>query len=750
MLQICHCWVLAIYLISEAHLQKSSRWSNYISPLPRQSYSLMYWTRSELDRYLKAWQIRLRAIEGIADIIGTGWALELMAYAYLTVSPPSMSSRQFEEMAAAASNESTIKEDLRYSEIEEKALQFILDSWDSSISKYSKFLQMLRRRLRDMRSDLIFEINQDFPTMGTSSGSNVNHQHSSKMLPPRQQPRSGSLQTSLSLVSSDPRLSPDAHELRSNSDNIHESPTESASSRETWPTADAVAAKEMKSVKTENDCLEQSVIRRVSGADMITLRDIARERVDVISEKMQHLPDEYIVELKNQLKAILEGSGGSQNKEEFLVLQKYVQSRSDLTAKTLIRAHRSQLEILVAINMGIQAFLHPNVSLSQTSLIEVFVYKRCRNIACQNQLPADDCTCEICANRNGFCNLCMCVICNKFDFEVNTCRWIGCDLCSHWTHTDCAIRDGQICTGPSVKSAAGPTEMLFRCRACNRPSELLGWVKDVFQHCAPAWDKEALMRELDFVSRIFRGSDDPRGKKLFWKCEDLLEKMRGGLAESAACRSILVFFQELGLDSPTRQEYVEGGRLIAPQDACNRIADVVQEAIRKMEMVADEKMRLFKKARLSLDACERELEDKAKEVAELKLERQRKKLQIEELEKIVRLKQAEADMFQLKANEAKREAERLQRIALAKADKSEEDYASSYLKQRLSEAEAEKQFLFEKIKLQESSRSLQSNNGGDPSKALMYSKIHDLLHGYNIPSKTESRPNERHGFRSNP
>ncbi|MBA0549155.1 hypothetical protein Golob_020208 [Gossypium lobatum] len=379
--------------------------------------------------------------------------------------------------------------------------------------------------------------------MGTSSGSNINHQHSSKMLPPRQQPRPGSLQTSLSLVSSEHRLSPDAQEPRSNSDNVHESPTESASSQETWPTADAVTAKKMENGKIENDCPEQSVIRRVSSADKITLRDIARERVDVISEKMHRLPDEFLDELKNQLKAILEGNGGSQNREEFLILQKLVQSRSDLTAKTLIRAHRAQLEILVAINTGIQAFLHPNISLSQTSLIEVFVYKRCRNIACQNQLPADDCTCELCANRNGFCNLCMCVICNKFDFEVNTCRWIGCDLCSHWTHTDCAIRDGQICMGSSVKSGSGPNEMLFRCRACNRTSELFGWVKDVFQHCAPAWDREALMRELDFVSRIFRGSDDPRGKKLFWKCEDLLEKMRGGQAESTACRSILIFFQ---------------------------------------------------------------------------------------------------------------------------------------------------------------------------------------------------------------
>ncbi|KAJ9176800.1 hypothetical protein P3X46_012077 [Hevea brasiliensis] len=586
--------------------------------------------------------------------------------------------------------------------------------------------------------------------MGTSSGSNIHHQPSAKMLPPRQQPRPGGLQTSLSLVSSDPRLSPDAQEPRSNSDNIRESPTESASSRETWPTADAVMAKKLENGKAENDCHEQSVIHRVSSADKISLRDIARERVDIISEKMQSLPDEFLEELKNGLRVILEGNGGSQHREEFLILQKLVQNRSDLTAKTLIRAQRVQLEILVAINTGIQAFLHPSISLSQTSLIEVFVFKRCRNIACQSQLPADDCNCEICTNINGFCNLCMCVICNKFDFEVNTCRWIGCDLCSHWTHTDCAIRDGQISMGPSVKSGSGPTEMLFRCRACNRTSELLGWVKDVFQHCAPAWDREALMRELDFVSRILRGSEDTRGRKLFWKCEELIDKMKNGLPESTACRAILMFFAELEVDSPKSLENGEDGRLIAPQEACNRIAEVVQEAIRKMEMVADEKMRMFKKAHIALEACDRELEEKAKEVTELKLDRQKKKIQIEELERIVRLKQAEADMFQLKANEAKREAERLQRIALAKTDKSEEEYASSYLKLRLSEAEAEKQYLFEKIKLQEGLRTSQSSGGGDPSQVLAYSKIHDLLNGYNGPPKSELQPNERHHFRTNP
>ncbi|KAL0354316.1 UNVERIFIED_CONTAM: hypothetical protein Sangu_1012900 [Sesamum angustifolium] len=70
----------------------------------------------------------------------TGWPVELMAYAYLTVSPPSMKNR-FDEMAAAASNKMTSKKDVVYPEIEEEALQFILDMCEASISKYAKFLQ---------------------------------------------------------------------------------------------------------------------------------------------------------------------------------------------------------------------------------------------------------------------------------------------------------------------------------------------------------------------------------------------------------------------------------------------------------------------------------------------------------------------------------------------------------------------------------------------------------------------------------
>ncbi|KAI7987796.1 Protein OBERON 2 [Camellia lanceoleosa] len=72
------------------------------------------------------------------------------------------------------------------------------------------------------------------------------------------------------------------------------------------------------------------------------------------------------------------------------------------------------------------------------------------------------------------------------------------------------------------------------------------------------------------------------------------------------------------MDSSRNPESGEDRRVIAPQEACNQIAEVVQEALKKMEMVADEKMRMFKKAHQALEASELELDEKAREVVELK------------------------------------------------------------------------------------------------------------------------------------
>ncbi|CAI9259890.1 unnamed protein product [Lactuca saligna] len=120
------------------------------------------------------------------------------------------------------------------------------------------------------------------------------------MLPPRQQPKSGVLHTSLTLVPGEACGSPNIQERGSNSDQIRDSPTESASSRETWPTPDPLTIS--KPLEAEH-----SVIRHIT--DKMSLRDISRERVDIIADRMHHLPNDYLDKLKNELRGLIEGMG---------------------------------------------------------------------------------------------------------------------------------------------------------------------------------------------------------------------------------------------------------------------------------------------------------------------------------------------------------------------------------------------------------------------------------------------------------
>lgn len=72
----------------------------------------------------------------------------------------------------------------------------------------------------------------------------------------------------------------------------------------------------------------------------------------------------------------------------------------------------------------------------------------------------------------------------------------------------------------------------------------------------------------------------------------------------------------------------------------------------------------------------------------LELQRVTKKEPVfDELESIVRIKHAEAKMFQQRADDARREAEGLRRIAVTKNEKIEEEYASRIKKLHLAEAE---------------------------------------------------------------
>lgn len=59
----------------------------------------------------------------------------------------------------------------------------------------------------------------------------------------------------------------------------------------------------------------------------------------------------------------------------------------------------------------------------------------------------------------------------------------------------------------------------------------------------------------------------------------------------------------------------------------------------------------------------------------------------DELESIVRIKQAEAKMFQARAEDARKESEALKRISVTKNERIEEEYLSRITKLRLAEAE---------------------------------------------------------------
>ena len=277
--------------------------------------------------------------------------------------------------------------------------------------------------------------------------------------------------------------------------------------------------------------------RKLSRPERI-LREIVSESIPAVASTFQEFADEVIASIKEYLKNLIEMP---ENKEELVSLRNRLERRSDLTKETLSKCHKVQLEVLVAIKMGLGSFLSGKFQFSE--MVEVFLYKRCRNVNCKSLLPVDDCDCKICSGNKGFCSSCMCPVCLNFDCASNTCSWVGCDLCSHWCHAACGIERNLIKSGPSLKGPSGTFEMQFHCIGCGHPSEMFGFVKDVFMCCAMDWGLETLMKELDCVRRIFKGSEDRRGKELHAKTDGMLLKLQTKLVSPLdACSYIIRFF----------------------------------------------------------------------------------------------------------------------------------------------------------------------------------------------------------------
>ncbi|CAL0306042.1 unnamed protein product [Lupinus luteus] len=445
------------------------------------------------------------------------------------------------------------------------------------------------------------------------------------------------------------------------------------------------------------DGLDGGKIRKISRPERI-IREIVSESITAMAVTIQELTDEVIESTKEYLKNLIEKG---EKKEELVSLQNRLERRSDLTKESLSKCHKVQLEVLVAVKMGHASFLSGKVNMFE--MVEIFLYRRCRNVNCKSVLPVDDCECKICSGNKGFCSSCMCPVCLNFDCANNTCSWIGCDVCSHWCHATCGIQRNLIKPGPSLKGPSGTSEVQFHCIGCGHASEMFGFVKDVFVCCAKDWGIETLMKELDCVRRIFRGSEDRKGKELHVRTDDMLLKLQTKMvAPSDACNYIIEFFSYAD-SMPDYPAPCKSSKDLATSQAKHSKEN--PSFPKSSSLIPKYPNDMSYSRSHSNDHPRKDL--KASLLSELKteadfhLEAILRKGGVESLESVVRIKEAEARMFQTKADEAKREAEGFRRMIRTKTAQMEQEYGEKLGKLRLLETEETRRKKSEEVEVLE-------------------------------------------------
>nr|GLL32843.1 protein OBERON 3 [Ipomoea trifida] len=454
------------------------------------------------------------------------------------------------------------------------------------------------------------------------------------------------------------------------------------------------------------------VPRKLSRPERI-LREIVSESVPVMAQIIQELPDETLESTKEYLRGLVTMPD---KKEELASLQYRVERRSDLTNGTLLKCHKSQLEILVAIKMGLGSFLSSQTRLSNAELVEIFSLERCRNIKCKRPLPVEDCECKICSTKKGFCSECMCPVCLNFDCANNTCSWVGCDACSHWCHAVCGIQRNLIKPGPRYNGPSATTEMQFYCLGCGHASEMFGFVKDVFKSCAKDWGEETLIKELDCVRKIFQGSEDFKGKELHVKADELLTKLeKKTMSPSDVCNFIFQFFDYadglsdfpvsnyLSKDMASQASLKKGVGLPSTASLVPKSTfyNMNSSSSRQDSVPADHQNEAKPPPFMNDQIVKDEWSVKAPKKPAL--DSSPKKAALDSLEGVVRIKEAEARMFQNKADEARREAESLRRMARIQGEKVEEEYTEKMSKLCLLETEERRRKKLEELKTLENS-----------------------------------------------
>lgn len=459
--------------------------------------------------------------------------------------------------------------------------------------------------------------------------------------------------------------------------------------------------------------------KKVSRPERI-VREIVSESVPVMAQTIQELSEETIASTKECLRNLI-----NEKRDELVSLQTRLERRSDLTKENLSKCQKDQLEILVAVKMGLASFLSVKNRLPSDELVEVFLFMRCRNVNCKSLLPVDDCDCKICSGNKGFCSSCMCPVCLNFDCASNTCSWVGCDVCSHWCHASCGIQKNLIRPGPSLKGPSGTSEMQFHCIGCNHASEMFGFVKDVFLCCAKDWGLETFIKELDCVRKIFRGSDDFKGKELHNKADEIISKLGSKMmSPKDACSFLTQFFNYTDGLAEFPSSGLSSKELVTTQASLRKDATPVsQPAALPAKYAAYNISPSLQREMLPSDLRHSDLKPSLlSSEDDFRFGSLSKPDGFDSLESIVRIKEAEARMFQSKADEARREAEEYHQVIRATMEKLEGEYTEKLTKLRLQETEERRRKKFEELKVLENSHCDYYN-----MKVRMQSEITGLL-----------------------
>ncbi|KAK9051390.1 hypothetical protein SSX86_028017 [Deinandra increscens subsp. villosa] len=454
---------------------------------------------------------------------------------------------------------------------------------------------------------------------------------------------------------------------------------------------------------------KRRVMREVIGtnpADLVEpiLAMVVSDPLHIVARLLNEMTPQSLTSLKDSARDVILNPS---KRRQFSAFRTMLERRSDITLDILSKTHIVQIQILVALKTGIQDFLQTNADISSSDLAEIYLNLRCRNLICRSYIPVDDCECKICVQKKGFCSACMCLVCSKFDMASNTCSWVGCDVCLHWCHTDCGLRESFIRNGRNVNGALGQsqTEMQFFCVACDHPSEMFGFVRAVFQNFAKGWTAETMANELEYVRRIFSSSGDIRGKRLHEISLQLLTRVSNKSDLQHVRSYIMSFlndddaFKPDNIQISQEKEIVKQNQVDVPRTS--------QEAAMWMKSIyADRPSQL----KTSSSDIQRATPSIPREPV------------FDELDGIVRIKMAEAQMFQNRADDARREAEGLNRIAQAKSKKIDEEYANRVRKLRLSETEEIRRQKLEELQVLENGHQEYFN-----MKVRMEREIKDLL-----------------------